>query len=195
MFELISKEDREFLNLALNGIHIAQWCTMGNFSGLVVKSPKDKLRYALNPKQWNTNLPPSFSFNDSISRFSPEFRIQNFIKAYYNDLRRITANNDWVKINSVINLNEKESICLFNLTGVGSHYLMMDHPPHADPYVSCHQIINAAEKKCLKRFKCMAEAELISIIGENNTNRLLSRVDSDKRTMMYLKMYQQCQTA
>jgi len=194
MFELISKEDREFLNLALNGIHLAKWYTLGKFSGLVVKSRNQKLRYALNPKQWNTNLPPSFSFNDSISDFSPEFRIQNFIKAYYKDLRRITSKNDWVKINSVIKLNEKESICLFNLTGVGSHYLMMDHPSHAEPYISCHQIIDAAEEKCLKRFKSMVEAELISIIGENNTNRLLSRVDSDKRTMMYLKMYRQYQS-
>ena len=189
---LTDNQQRTLLNLVLNGIEVVNWNVMKKHCGLAIRNEFETIKYPMRTQQWNAHIPPSFDF--SFKDFTPEGKIHKFILAHFNAIRKMVTKNEWIKCDDVINLNEKESIALFNLSGIGSHYVIVDLPLQADPYISCHQLIDAAEKKVLKRFKSMVEAEVISNIGKKNTHKLFN-ADSEKRTMMYLKMYQQCQTA
>ena len=184
-------QQKTFLNLALTGIEVVRWSVMGKHTGLIVRNDFEKLKYPLDLKHWNAYLPPSFEMN---SKGSPEDKVRNLIRNHFNSIRNMVTKNEWIKCDDVINLNEKESIALFSLTGIGSHYVIVDLPPQADPYISCYQLIDAAEKKVFRDFRTMVEAEVTSNIGKKSAYKLFN-ADPDKRTMMYLKMYTKCQLA
>jgi len=187
-------QQRTLLNLVLEGIEVVRWNVMGKNTGIVIRNDSQKIKYALDVKHWNAHLPPSFNYKSKGLSPSPEYKVRKLIREYFISIKNMLTKNEWIKCDDVINLNEKESIALFNLSGIGSHYVIVDLPLQADPYISCHQLIDAAERNVLKRFKSMVEAETISNIGKKNTHKLFN-ADPEKRTMMYLKMYQQCQTA
>ncbi len=186
MIQLTDKQQRTFLNLALNSIEVKRWCIMKSYTGIIVKNDFQKVRYALDPKHWNTNLPVALCYN--APQPSPESKVRLFIKSHFQEIREMTVNNGWVHCDQVKHLKNGRTLVSFNLTGKGSHAVTIDLPTNADPYVSCHQIIDAAEEKIIRRFKSLVKEEVISNIGFENAKKLFNSAPH-KRTSLYQRMY------
>ena len=186
------KQQRTLIDLALNSLEVVNWSVMGKCTGIVVRNEFKTLKYPMDIKHWNTHLPPSFDINSKGP--SPEYKIRKFIKDHFAAIRKLVTKNEWLICDDIIELDETESIVLFNLTGVGSHYVISNIPATTDKYISCNQFLDAAERKLIRNFRQRIEAEVVSNIGKINATKLFN-ADPEKRTMMYLRMYQKWQMA
>jgi len=186
MIQLTDKQQRTFLNLALNSIEVKKWCIMRSYTGIIVNNDFQKVRYALDPKHWITNLPVALFYN--APQPSPESKVRILIKRHFDEIREVVAVNDWVLCDQVFKLKNGKTLVSFNLTGQGSYDVTVDLPSNADPYVSCHQIIDAAEEKITSRFKSLVKEEVISNIRFENAKKLFNSAPQ-KRTSLYQRMY------
>ena len=185
MLQQTDKQQRTFLNLALNNIEVVRWSIMRGFTGIIVKNDFQKVRYTLDPKHWNTNLPVALYCN--APEPSPESKIRKLIKRHFNEIREMMPVNDWVHCDQVLYIGQGKSLVSFNLER-GNCILEVDLPRNADHYVSCHQIITAAQEKITRKFRILVKDEVISNIGLSNAKKLFNSA-TIKRTSLYLRMY------
>lgn len=183
----INKNDATILKLTFTGIRFTEWYVNGFFAGYkLTDNLGGEVKYALSPKFWNINLPPSLEWSKAVLP-SPEAKIKQMINNHFDEIDKLIVSNDWLYPSySIKDPNNGSTILAFSISGTNSHHLSCPYKLGDDDIISCRQLLELQRSEFTKAVVRKINNTLKAILGEKRY-REFRDIPIEDRPRAYLR--------